>query len=445
MELYCEGCRKKVQSEHSHEVNKKEAAELSRILPHTVRTGARLCCDHWEPHTYRKFSLTRRPDLKREFNGLKFIGKRKRESHFHRTLPVVDRETRENDRVARMSKKRLRREVHRLQRELDAAQQDNLALRQSIMRLATVKAQGLLKYYTGFSEADFNQLIALIEKKPLKRLDYTTHDALLWGLAFLYRDMTWRDLSVLTKISDRHVKKRVVSTLEDLYQTLGNTDLNNVPHFLAASELKKHTAPELQEKYPNTCIFVVDGTFIPILDPTDSRSHRLEFCAYKHTTCFKFFLITSLKGFILYVSPPFPGGTKSDAGYWKQSGVSNQLGLFYGTQDDSVQDGDRFSIFGDKAYPFIDVPEGWTVRVTKTATEATRNRKVSPHVHFDPTIAPYRSVVERSIGMIKRFRKLTGGRLHESDIEELKTWIPLIAILVNRRLQQLNTDNEGFL
>ena len=77
------------------------------------------------------------------------------------------------------------------------------------------------------------------------------------------------------------------------------------------------------------------------------------------------------------------------------------LEAFYSQPNDSFS----FAIGGDKAYPNMTVPTGWSKYITKSG-EAESVKKTR-ELHFTPEIAKHRAVVERTIGKLKDWQILS--------------------------------------
>lgn len=134
-------------------------------------------------------------------------------------------------------------------------------------------------------------------------------------------------------------------------------------------------------------------------------------------------------------------GHKHDATHFNESKAVDELEEFYEPNEDWT-----FCLAGDKAYPNINLPEGWELYVTMTAeepvnpTEETnvgpkkKNEKVmdSENRHKSPEIARWRSVVERAIGAIKRWQILSNvDYMSKVDGALLQKLLTVICALVN--------------
>jgi hypothetical protein len=132
-------------------------------------------------------------------------------------------------------------------------------------------------------------------------------------------------------------------------------------------------------------------------------------------------------------------GHKHDATHFNESNAVELMEDFYELDDDLT-----FCLGGDKAYPNIDLPDGWELYVTMTAEEPNleeqpkSNRKKNENVmdvderHRSPEIAKWRSVVERTIGAIKRWQILSNvDFMSKVDGELLQKLLTVICALVN--------------
>lgn len=210
-----------------------------------------------------------------------------------------------------------------------------------------------------------------------------------------------------------------------------------------------------QSLFPGVLFFFLDGTVIEIWSPSDLKKYRASYNS-KHNLCaFSFFVMVTGNGFITYVSLIDTGNTHdstswntamawpplNENGQERDDGfkLTEQLEAFYGcgkSEDFAlIEEGKKhtFALSGDKAYPLIKLPKGWSLYVTMTAGEEdalreakggnaatasilnstnqpvpkfTHNISDDPMRHKDPQIARARSVVERVIGAIKDWKIL---------------------------------------
>jgi hypothetical protein len=192
--------------------------------------------------------------------------------------------------------------------------------------------------------------------------------------------------------------------------------------------------------------------------------------------CLQVFFVVAADGFITYVSN-LDGGRMPDAEHFKEENMWERLEQFYRTEIDQEQARDpserwSLAVGGDKAYPFIRVPEGMRLLVTSSAQETideagenasesenidrtpmrdppgpsrpssalpTRSRRVrhlGPAAELSPDLAPYRAVVERVIWRVKRHLLLSNGTLRESQEPDIQQLIVVLAGMHNRGLER---------
>jgi hypothetical protein len=287
-------------------------------------------------------------------------------------------------------------------------------------------------------------------------------------------------------------------TIEDLYTWA-------VPqiHLLKTSEWKKSNTPRLESLYPGFLFYFLDGTVLQIWSPEDVVKNKQSFNK-KHGFCaLTYYIVVAPDGMIVYVSlvdvgcahdattwntsPDFPPVSIVD-GEERKDGRTLLQGLeeFYGPgKQDGEEEGEEegvgqrtyvgadldekmvFCLGGDKAYPYILLPNGWKLFVTMTsgevishqeaeeATEATReifgNRsQMVPefvhHINDDPRrkrcplIAKSRSVVERVIGAMKEYKILENvPYISRQQINHVYMLVVVIAGLCNYNLKVRGT------
>ena len=157
---------------------------------------------------------------------------------------------------------------------------------------------------------------------------------------------------------------------------------------------------EKYQKFWNTLFYFVDGTVVEVNDtqcPLTLRTFRNG----KHSVqAIVFFVVVSPRGRIVYVSKKFEGGSIHNKTHWENEKVAEKLAQKYLNCETEV-DGKKYKreIGGDKAYPYASKPDGWVVRVTKTAEETKEVNEKGEEVgekakdsklqdvEFDPAIA----------------------------------------------------------
>lgn len=166
-------------------------------------------------------------------------------------------------------------------------------------------------------------------------------------------------------------------------------------------ELVEEHPDDLLDEYGNRLFFFVDGTIIPVHSSRFVLKRKMSFNSKHQTYSTSFWILVSPLGRIHYLSK-VDFGNVHDATAWNESNICEVLRENYPAE---MRGDYTLAIGGDKAYPNIDVPPGFELYITKSGEDAHGSKK--PWVKFSPTIAKYRSVVERSIGQIKSWRILS--------------------------------------
>ena len=153
------------------------------------------------------------------------------------------------------------------------------------------------------------------------------------------------------------------------------------------------------QQYWKTLFYFTDGTVVERQNSGDP----LISCAIrngKHTIpAYMFFVVVSSCGRIVYLSNNLRDGSVHDKTHWNEASVVKELTHMYSSHETCV-DGETFKrkIGGDKAYPYINKPEGWGIRIIKSGEETrdldkegeevgekAKNAQLKDVV-FDPTI-----------------------------------------------------------
>jgi len=197
----------------------------------------------------------------------------------------------------------------------------------------------------------------------------------------------------------------------------------------SVEEWKKMISKEMNDIYPNTLFFFVDGTVIEIDHPSDSVTARSHYNTKHAVYADIFFVLVTPTGKSVYVSN-IRSGTTHDKTHWDQTDAVQLLSQFY-KLDPNV----TYAVGGDKAYPKINKPAGWKCYVTMTAD---KNEAVDNDIIRDPSIARFRAVVEKTIGAIKDWKIL----FHQSLISKLAieevSWIVTVVTALTNYQQEEN-------
>jgi len=270
-----------------------------------------------------------------------------------------------------------------------------------------------------------------------------------YGLLWARQGLTFEDLGLYLNMDPTTSSRRMEDWIDCLYPWAKKQIL-----FPNLQEWILNNPEKLREQFPNHLFFFVDGTVIKIWTPSDPESRRNHY-NNKHGYCaWVFFIVVDPCGHILFLSK-LDIGHKHDSTHWNESKVVKLLTSQFASSDDWT-----YCIGGDKAYPNISLPPDWHLFVTMTAEEldqsavsfpehdvgttasessdeghdAThddgRNQKINRHK--SPKIAKWRSVVERSIGAIKKWKILENfDFLSRVEGDKLLKLLHVICALVN--------------
>jgi hypothetical protein len=191
----------------------------------------------------------------------------------------------------------------------------------------------------------------------------------------------------------------------------GDTKVKLLSHDEWIKELSPIYEKEKYSTYRQMFFYYVDGSIIQTKDTSCPEASRAMRNGKHQCPSFVFFIIVAPTGRIVYLSEEIREGKVHDKTHFNEEEVKKKLEEKY--QEDGLEEGWKYVMCGDKAYPFIAVPDGWLVYITKSGEDtkdidedgnevgvAAKNAKL-PHVYFDPGIARLRGVVERVIGRIK--------------------------------------------
>ena len=329
-----------------------------------------------------------------------------------------------------------------------------------------------LKFWTGFvQKSDMFKLLASAQqgkcarkrgassrsKKGVELIDRVT-----WIMMMLWRDLSFYEVYQLLigsgdwKGSYSGLRRLLKRTAK--YIATAGYDTIKMP--ATYDEWKSRNKGIGSSNYDNeTLCLVIDGTSCPIYNPHDHSFARLMFVHYKGHKAYRYFILTTLDGYIVYLSRMVPGVTTDSAHYAGEGRLHKELIDLAERILPLLPAGMTIALMGDKGYVDIIQPPGWLKILTKSAAAeasnpsnqtqipAPRSRRrtsliqaVEPRpilgTHPAPIIPTQeqkdtakaatildtacvqpRTVVEQSFGVVKRYRKLSSGhiRVHDSD------------------------------
>lgn len=154
--------------------------------------------------------------------------------------------------------------------------------------------------------------------------------------------------------------------------------------------------------YPNQVFFFVDGTCCSVSEPNICSMSRQHFWNSKHS-CHgvSFFVLCDPAGRIVFTSQVYEGSI-GDAEAWKNEKMDSVLKDKFPSSFFESESQITPTIAGDKAYPRIKIPDGWKLHTTRV--KASKADLKDAKCVIDPKVAPHRSVVERVIMRIKKWK-----------------------------------------
>lgn len=308
------------------------------------------------------------------------------------------------------------------------------------------------RYYLGVT--DFNSFYDVVFPYigSIKVKSVGVRDALKWTLLWARRGLTWQGLALhsgIKKTTIRKVVKGVTSYLRAWADTM--ISFPSLDEWLASMPVEMLTSKELK----GFLYFFVDGTVIEKADPFDHRVHRFLFNVKHNITAYSYFILVQPNGRITYVSM-LRGGSETDKAQWNSSDVIERIKEAYPDshfehlgEDGSMDQVYSFAIGGDKGYPGMDLPADWHAFITKTGLAVARAEAAKGELpldfektgrngfeHYLPEIAPYRAVVERSFGAMKKWLALLNVPLmSKMGADEVEGLIVVVAALCNYQLE----------
>lgn len=194
---------------------------------------------------------------------------------------------------------------------------------------------------------------------------------------------------------------------------------------LSVEDWASRHSESIRQEFENTLFYFVDGTVVEVGDSGDV-AFRLMLWNNKHQKkAFSFFVLVAPDGRIVFVSSVDYGSTH-DKTAWETSGAVDKLEQFYSVPNPTFS----FAIGGDKAYPNMTVPAGWTKYITKSGEREGAPK--CPELKFTPEIAKHRAVVERTIGKLKDWQVLSQKYYLGMDMDRVEKIVFILANLVNQ-------------
>lgn len=315
---------------------------------------------------------------------------------------------------------------------------------------ALMKRVKSLRQWTGISNMDHfweevREWFPNIESK--KPPTFSARESLLMFLMALRKGFNFSQLKLLTGLS----------------RTQTTRIFKKVLKVLLAWSVQKLTFPTLDEWRArqsdlfrrlydqNTYMFFVDGTVLPCLKSSIPALNRAHWNFKHQFTGKNFTIVITQDGGIVCASNTTPGKTH-DRVAWNESNILGKLCQVYGDVVKSIENGElskniRLAIGGDKGYPGIVIPRGWTLHITGKVTRVNwtdhKNAHYDPNLFycpkedkivFDNRLAEFRSEVERTFGDLKQYELLVNPTFVWDHYEELDDCIQVVCALHNYNL-----------
>lgn len=330
--------------------------------------------------------------------------------------------------------------------------------------LHSMSTRGDLYFFSGFQSEDVIRKHIVLplqtfirEKKITLRSRIPLEDRITWLFMWM-----WLDLSIvqlLDRIKNDYINsKGEVKTDRALRKLLDSTASTMALCFSEQIKLPSveewhsmNIAIGKQTRFNDTLTLILDGTSLPIRAPSNHRGARATYVSYKKHNAYRYFIATALNGEIVYVSK-FWQGRVTDATMYRESGLKEILEQKYDVQiiiSSGISLG--LALGGDKGYVACEPPKDWDLLITKSglAEISAPTTQLYPEIDdgveaqplpstvswkrkFMTEWAEPRTVVEISVGIGKRWKKLSNGTiLLKEDYKIYENCVVIAAHIAN--------------
>ena len=323
-----------------------------------------------------------------------------------------------------------------------------------------------LVFWTGFENIDefdaafLHPLLEFYDSfKNHSQLPSSTlliEDRVLWLTILMWSGMTFRRLFEQLRNTSSYPFDQLRPFISILKKTASDlaSALKGKISFTSLSQWILMNTGKGMEKFNHEkkLIFILDGTSLNVFAPSKhAHLQRSFWVSYKKHHAWRYFICTTTSGEIVWISNLYLG-CENDGSMYQASGLKDLLENNYPTDN---WDGWQLVLGGDKGYVFIIPPDGWELLLTQSAEKEKKGSKQTflpeegdPHDKFeykrvlDTDFAIPRSVVERTICLIKRWRYLSCGliRVNQGDTF-LQDLIHIASSYANQILQLRNEDS----
>jgi len=304
---------------------------------------------------------------------------------------------------------RLRAEVHRKSSEMEElkVESQRAATLHSLGPFDGVERLGQLGTVFGLSSREDIMRFAgdeLLQSLRVHSDATPVLDRLTWFFLHYRLGRSFKEISKYTGLCDSYICTRVEAVVPALNGIVIKYIGKRSPEQLlgAMKDAQK-------EEFPNWIMLAVDGTDGPVtLRGRNSEKRRFYSPKYGRHVLRWTAVVDSAGRFLLCTRPV--RGNKNDARAWEDCKIPRFLAGAY-PDVNPVVDGRRYemTVMGDKAYPTAEAAPGWSWHITMTGAKATTKARIvnGDRLNCTPTVATYRTVVERSFGQVKRWAYLS--------------------------------------
>ena len=246
-----------------------------------------------------------------------------------------------------------------------------------------VYPEGCIPFWTGLPDKNYihaNYLHPLQEwlreSGTRLRSSMALEDRVFWALAYCYRDLSMRDIWTLSgKIRSRNAINKIVSSTLKMLATVLEKHIRmprDIEEFVTWCDVDVYNQTDMLVDY---LTLFIDGTPIPIYEPTDREVKRIFWKFYKKQSCFTLLVLCAPNGRIVWRSQLYPGEA-TDSGVYKEEGLAQMLGDYF-KEWQCLVDGkqERLAVAGDKGFPAVKLPEQFYLMITDSGRKALLKMK----------------------------------------------------------------------
>lgn len=345
----------------------------------------------------------------------------------------------------------LQKQVTGLERALSRAEEDQNAVTlkyEELQQKGTVQVRGRLSLdelqdcclfptWTGFvSSSEYMELVGdslNAEMKSHVDARFSPAELGIWFFAHFRGGLEINTIAKLVGVSQPYVSRRIEDLLLPIRCALLRRNLLHLP---SPKELLNAMSEKQRLTYPGFIMLAADATPIPVWMKAPGADKRIYYATKYSKHVVRWTALVDSSGRFLAVTK-VAKGSLNDKTAWDNCDINSQLASVYG-ESAIVDDKEyKFSIMGDKAYPVAQAPRGWFWHCTMTAAKkkAKATAVNGDRLVCDPNVAPYRAVVERSFGDVKRWAFLSHRAMHyNEETTILNELIEIAACIHNHRV-----------